>query len=268
MQTRFSAMLTAITDFVRDSFATEGGDTLDALRVGDLAVSIEEGPHAILACVVRGSAPYSVRAIFQSALESVHLQLGAELEAFNGDSAGFERARPIPRPASSRSIGKRGARAPIAVGWSVGVVLLLAVGVWAFLAARDRRRWAAYVDSLRAEPGIVVLASERRGGRFFVGGLRDPLARDPATLVASTGLNPGSIDSRWEPYQGLHPPFIAARARDLLRPPPTVTLAYDNGVLTASGAASERWILDSERIAPAIAGVRRFDTRERHLLSS
>ena len=76
---QISAMLTAITDFVRDSFATEAGDTLDALRVGDLAVSVEEGPHAILACVVRGSVPYSVRSVFQNALESVHMQLGAEL---------------------------------------------------------------------------------------------------------------------------------------------------------------------------------------------
>ena len=256
---QISAMLTAITDFVRDSFATEGGDTLDALRVGDLAVSVEEGPRAILACVVRGSVPYSVRSIFQNALESVHLQLGPELEAFKGDSAGFERARPILETClvtQYRGTERRGSYRR----WvAVGVVLLLAVGVWAFLAARDRRRWTAYVDRLRAEPGVVVLASERRGGKFFVGGLRDPLARDPATLVASTGLDPGSIDSRWEPYQALHPPFVAARARDLLRPPTTVTLAYDNGVLTASGAAPERWILESERIAPAIAGVRRFE---------
>ena len=256
---QISAMLTAITDFVRDSFATEAGDTLDALRVGDLSVSIEEGPRAILACVVRGSVPYSVRSVFQNALESVHLQLGPELEAFKGDSAGFERARPILETClvtQYRGAARKGSYRRWVV---VGAVLLLAVGVWAFLAARDRRRWTAYVDRLRAEPGVVVLASERRGGKFFVGGLRDPLARDPATLVASTGLDPRSIDSRWEPYQALHPPFVAARARDLLRPPATVTLAYDNGVLTASGAASERWILESERIAPAIAGVRRFE---------
>jgi outer membrane protein OmpA-like peptidoglycan-associated protein len=51
---------------------------------------------------------------------------------------------------------------------------------------------------------------------------------------------------------------VTARARDLLRPPATVTLGYDNGVLTASGEASARWLAESGRIAPAIAGVRRF----------
>src|SRR6188472_787698 len=44
-----SAMLTAIRDFVRDSFKTSDGDTLDALRVGELSVIVEQGPHALLA---------------------------------------------------------------------------------------------------------------------------------------------------------------------------------------------------------------------------
>ena len=256
---QISAMLTAIRDFVHDSFATAGGDTLDALRLGDLCVSVEQGPHAILACVVRGSVPYAVSTVFQSALESVHLQLGAELEAFAGDAAPFERARPILETCLVTQY-RRPTGAVRYRRWIVAAALvLLALGGWAMWTIRDWRRWGAYLDRLRAEPGIVVLASDRRDGRFFVAGLRDPLARDPASLIASTGLAPASVASRWEPYQGLYPPFVVARARDLLRPPAAVTLAYDNGVLTASGPAPERWIVDSERIAPAIAGVRRFE---------
>jgi outer membrane protein OmpA-like peptidoglycan-associated protein len=256
---QISAMLTAIRDFVRDSFATAGGETLDALRVGDLVVSIDQGPYAILACVVRGSVPYSVRTLFVTALESVHLQLGAELEAFAGDATAFERARPILETCLVTQF-RQSERVGSYRRWVIAAALvLLALGVWTAWTVRDRRRWAAYLDRLRAEPGIVVLASDRRDGKFFVAGLRDPLARDPATLVAATGLAPGSVASRWEPYQGLYPPFVTARAQDLLRPPPTVTLAYDNGVLTARGPAPERWIVDSERMAPAIAGVRRFE---------
>jgi outer membrane protein OmpA-like peptidoglycan-associated protein len=207
---------------------------------------------------VRGNLPYAVRTQFQNALESVHLQFGRELEAFTGDSAVFERARPILETCLVTEF-RRPARAGSYRRWVIAAsVVLLAVGVWAGLAVRDQRRWTAYLERLRAEPGIVVLASDRRFGKFFVAGLRDPLARDPATLVASTGLGPESVESRWEPYQSLYPDFVTARARDLLRPPASVTLAYDNGALTASGEAPERWIVDSERIAPAIAGVRRF----------
>ena len=101
-----SAMLTAIRDFVRDSFKTTDGDTLDALRVGDLSVIVEQGPHALLAGVVRGTAPRSLQSTFQNALERIHFQLGVELQAFTGDSAPFERARPRWKPASSRSSGR------------------------------------------------------------------------------------------------------------------------------------------------------------------
>jgi OOP family OmpA-OmpF porin len=255
---QISAMLTAIRDFVRDSFATARGETLDALRIGDLAVLVEQGPHAILACLVRGTVPYEVRATFQGALESVHLQLGAELEAFTGDSSPFEAARPILETCLITQY-RRPARAGSYRGWAAaGALLLLLAGLWALLAVRERRRWDASLDRLRAEPGLVVLASGFRDGRFFVAGLRDPLARDPESLLAA-GLPRGSVVSRWEPYQALHPPFVTARARDLLRPPPDVHLAYDGGVLTASGPAPERWIVDSGRLAPAIAGVRRFE---------
>ena len=49
-----------------------------------------------------------------------------------------------------------------------------------------------------------------------------------------------------------------ARATDLLHPPDGVTLAFREGTLTSSGTAPEQWIGDSERIAPALAGVRQF----------
>jgi OOP family OmpA-OmpF porin len=56
----------------------------------------------------------------------------------------------------------------------------------------------------------------------------------------------------------LHPPFVTARAALLLRPPGGVTLTFDDGRLTASGVVSQRWIDESARVAPAIAGVREF----------
>jgi OOP family OmpA-OmpF porin len=253
-----SAMLTAIQDFVRDSFRAGAGDTLDALRVGDLVVTVERGPYAILAAVVRGTAPHSLRRVFEDALEASHRQLGPEFRSFRGDATPFERARPIlenclvaefresPSPPSYRR-------------WLVAaVVVALLGGAWLFLTLRDRQRWNTYVERLRAEPGLVVLSAGRQSGKFFVAGLRDPLALDPATLLASSGVNPDSIDSRWEPYQALQPSFVMARATDLLRPPDGVTFSYRDGLLIARGQAPARWIADSERIAPAIAGVRRF----------
>ena len=111
----------------------------------------------------------------------------------------------------------------------------------------------------------MVLASGRRDGAYFVTGLRDPLARDPRRSSPRANIAPGAVREPLGAYQALHPPFVLARAALLLRPPRGVSLTYEHGVLTATGAAPQQWIVETERLAPAIAGVRQFafDRRER-----
>ncbi|MGH9383016.1 MAG: OmpA family protein, partial [Vicinamibacterales bacterium] len=255
---QISAMLTAIRDFVRDSFRTGAGDTLDALRVGELTVIVEPGPRAFLAGVVHGTPPRDLQSVFQDALERIHRQAGRELQSFQGDSSPFEHVRhqlELCLVSQFREHGPKSLRG-LAIG---AAVVLSVVGIWAGLGLRERQRWNTYLDRLREEPGIVVTSSGRRGGRYYIAGLRDSLAVDPATLVASSNLSIDDIDARWELYQSLAPKFVTARARDLLRPPSGVSLDYRDGVLRASGPASERWIVESERLAPAIGGVRHFE---------
>jgi outer membrane protein OmpA-like peptidoglycan-associated protein len=255
---QISAMLTAITDFARDSFHVGQSDTLQSMRIGDLAVSIVQGPHAILAAVVRGSIPPPVRASFESALESVHRQFGPALQAFSGDASPFEPARPLLEACLVSQRRRKEAR-PSYRGWAVAAAaVVVAVAAWFYFDWRERQRWNAYLERVTAEPGVVLLASGTRDGAYFVTGLRDPLARDPQEVVAAADIAPESVRSRWEPYQALHPPFVTARAGLLLRPPQGVTLTYDQGILTAAGSAPQQWIDDSERLAPAIAGVRQF----------
>ncbi len=254
-----SAMLTAIRDFARDTIkGVSSGDGLDAVRIGDFWLWIEQGPHAILAGVVRGAAPPSVRETFQVALESVHRQFTPELKAFRGDDAPFERARPLLDACLASELRERPRPRSYRRWLAVGALILLALGLGAFFTVRERLRWNAYLERLRTQPGIVIVSSGRRDGKFFVAGLRDPLAEDPAALAASSLFTPDAVESRWEPYQALHAPFVTARARALLRPPATVALTFRDGVLTASGPASEEWLVDSERLAPAIGGVRQF----------
>lgn len=266
---QISAMLTAIRDFARDSFNVQGAESIESMRIGDLSVVVEQGPHAIVAAVVRGAIPADVRVRFQDALESIHRQFGPALQSFSGDAAVFADAAPI-LEACLVSQERARRRPPTYRRWAVATVLLVAaIGVWLFLDLRDRQRFDTYLQRLNAEPGIVVLSSGRRAGKFFVAGLRDPMAADPESLIPASLLSPASVTSRWEPYQALHPPFVAARAALLLRPPDGVSLAFDQGVLRASGPAPQRWIADTERLAPAIAGVRRFEfageTAERRL---
>ena len=67
-----SGMLTAIQDFVHDSFGAEKSDALDSMQVGELTVWIERGSQAVLAAVFRGNAPGELRRLMQDALDSIH----------------------------------------------------------------------------------------------------------------------------------------------------------------------------------------------------
>src|SRR6516165_5747663 len=84
-----SGMLSAIQDFVKDSFGATGGQGINRMNVGDLDVWIEEGPYAILACVIRGVAPRTLRDRMAEVLENIHRDYAEQLDRFEGDSAPF-----------------------------------------------------------------------------------------------------------------------------------------------------------------------------------
>jgi OOP family OmpA-OmpF porin len=253
-----SGMLTAIRDFARDSFRVSEDEALDQFRIGELSVWIEQGPHAILAAVIRGNAPVELRRRIQEAVEHVHARMADALVAFDGNAQPFEAVRPTLEGLIESSY-RTERRKTSPVLWLVAVGVLLLLGWWAYTAVAARSRWHAYLSALRSEPGIVVVSAERRDGKFVVDGLRDPLARDPSTLLAGSGMAADDIAANWELYQALDPPIVSRRARQLLRAPDTVDLRFADGVLTAGGSAPVEWIRESERTARFVPGVARYD---------
>lgn len=256
-----SAMLTAIQDFVHDSFATPQGDELETLQVGELTVWIERGPLAVLAAVIRGNAPQDLRLVLQETLERIHLQFGQALSAFQGDASPFEDTAPLLEDCleahydTGQDATSRRRITPLTV-----IVSLLVIGllVWGFFWLRDKRRWDGYVERLRNEPGIVVSESGTREGKRFLSGLRDPLARDPNSVMQEFQINPNDVVSHWETFQSLTPEFALSRAQSLLSPPATVKLSVKDGALVAEGFATHEWVTETRRAArflPGLAGI-------------
>jgi len=92
-----SGMLTAIQDFVHDSFG--GGEgTLESFRVGELGVWIEQGPSTVLAAVVRGNPPPELNMLLRTQLELIELQFDRQLSAFQGDPEPFQSADGLLEP--------------------------------------------------------------------------------------------------------------------------------------------------------------------------
>ncbi|HAV65270.1 MAG TPA: flagellar motor protein MotB [Verrucomicrobiales bacterium] len=255
-----SGMLTAIRDFARDSFQVSTAEALQTLQVGELNVWVEDGPQATVAAVIRGQAPLDFRTALQGAIEEIHALHGAQLEAFDGDAAPFETTRPILEPCLQIQFaeGTPGGKSP-ALPLLLLLLVLAPLAFWIAQSTVTGRRWSAFVEHLRSEPGIVVTTADRRDGQFVVGGLRDPLAIDPASLLEEFKLKPDKVSGQWEPYQALLPEFILKRSEALLQPPSEVSLEVQDGRLIIRGRAPGSWIAHALAQAPLLAGVHAID---------
>src|SRR5262249_25261560 len=75
--------------------------------------------------------------------------------------------------------------------------------------------------------------------------------------------DPEKIDVKhWESYQSSDKQFVEKRARQLLEPPDSAELKFENGVLTVHGVAPIEWVNDARRFARAIPGITAFDEKE------
>jgi OOP family OmpA-OmpF porin len=197
----------------------------------------------------------------EDALAHIHGEYWQALQAFEGDAGPFAGTRShLEACLQSRYEAEERRTSPLL--WGVLVVMLCGLGLWSFLVVRANQRWASYLEKLHAEPGIVVTAAEKRGGKYFIAGLRDPLAADPQQFLLQAQLSPQQVLSHWEPYLALDPTFILVRAKTVLEPPDTVDLRLDGEVLEATGAAPRQWIDDAQRLARVIPGVMHVRTEQ------
>jgi outer membrane protein OmpA-like peptidoglycan-associated protein len=257
-----SGMLTAIQDFVHDSFNSPEEEQLETMEVGELTVWIEQGPLAIIAAVIRGTAPQELRPVFQEALETIHLQFRPALMDFSGDASELEATRPLLEDCLQTQLDQeKQSSAPARIPRTIMVIaglIVLALLAWGFLAWRDSRRWNAYIERVKREPGVVVTDTGTRDGKYFISGLRDPLARDPQAFLAEARVDPEDVVSRFEPFQAMSPEFVLARASRLLEPPQTVNLKFNNGLLEAEGFATLQWVTEMRRVVRFVPGVIQF----------
>jgi len=89
-----SAMLTAIQDFVNDSFSAKEDSSLQNLDMGELTIWIEQGPRTVLASVIRGNPPSELRTVLKEILENIEFEYNMALEGFKGDASPFEPCKP------------------------------------------------------------------------------------------------------------------------------------------------------------------------------
>jgi outer membrane protein OmpA-like peptidoglycan-associated protein len=240
---------------VASAVAMQDPSLVSGMNVGDLDVWIEEGPYAILACVIRGIAPRELRDRMAEVLENVHREYSAQLDHFDGDTAPFLKVNG--ELSRCLELRYREDSKPKSFGfvYATAALLFLLVAAWLGWRAVQYARWDRLVNSLREQPGFVITSFGREHGRFVVRGMRDPLAGDPAQLIMASDVNPADGDFHWGGYYALDDGIVQQRAKSILSPPSTAILTVKSGVLQVSGAASIDWVKDIQSRALLVPGI-------------
>ena len=261
-----SSMLTAIQDFVHDSFSVARDQELDRLEVGDFQVWIERGPRAAVAAVIRGSAPRRLRTLLAETTGNIHAQMRDSLERFDGDSAPFEPVRPLLENCLKQEFQHpkkaRGLQPSTII--TLAVVGLLVTGFF-WLRWRDGQRWRGYLAAVDSTPGLVAVDEGKSWGVRRALVLRDPLAAAPETLLAANDLDNDDVELRIRPFFSTDPEITALRARAALNAPDSVQMVVANNELRLSGSAPSAWIrrvADETAVVPGVSAIRVDEVRD------
>ncbi|MGX5173002.1 OmpA family protein [Aliikangiella sp. IMCC44653] len=167
-----SAMLTAITDFVSDSFNSQD-QNLNVIQFGDLSILISSGPLAILALVVRGTPPTKIQQSMDVALEELHQDYATSLNQFEGDTAEFK--------SSSTSLRKLLVAKHKAIKQSkpwLAIALISALfltgGYFSWQKWQIQQQAKKAVQYINQSAGYQVINYTIKGNQLFVEALRSP----------------------------------------------------------------------------------------------
>ncbi len=254
-----SGMLTAIQDFVRDSFGGTQSDSLESFRVGELTVWVEQGSKAILAGVVRGTPPLELHEVFLQVLETIQIEFPDELNIVSGDQRQFEGTRSYLEDCLQAQFeGPSSKSSPFLLCIFILLIVgLLTWGIWIYL---DHQQWRTFFLQAEKEPGIIVTSIDESNGTLIVNGLRDPLSVEPTDLAIQAGLDIESIQFHLEPYYSVSSHFLELRVRSRLQPPESVSLSVENTILVVTGEASHQWVSQLRSLEHIVPGVTNIDT--------
>ncbi len=258
-----ASMLSALDAFAREALESAPGVHLRQLAIGDLTLQLNWDANIAVVAVTRGAAPMQLSELLRETRERVYLAHREDLATFMSDVTPFARARPTLEECLGEQLREPPHRAHIVLAAFTALVLLAGLAYVVMTRAKEaaqQHRLAQYRTALASEPGIKLMSAEHTQGRYRLAGLFDPLATDPAAVLAQRGLPPAELS--FSPFESLDPVLVERKVRSALQPPAGVELTLMADVVHLAGEAPAAWIEHASLIAHALPGVARVDVQE------
>lgn len=261
-----SAMLTAIQDFVRDSFGAYEQTDLNTVQIGGRTVWVLYGPRYMLASVFFGAPDAELRTDFHTANEAVHRLLG-DSEVLQGtvreDLTTQINALLSPLLTSDSRLGKPSGNDSLsrfAKPLFAFIVVLTLLFTWHLIGNyKKQSKLNALIHTLSAIPGVVVLDQAEVIGQHRVRLLKDPSVKLPDDLLSAAGLSEKLVSLYVQSFQSSDEAVLLEKIRRHLKAPNSISLAWENGVLQISGYASKEWVRRIMALPFTWLGVERVD---------
>ncbi len=91
-----SSMLTAVKEFVKDSFGSQNEEgELDELQYGNMRIIIEYGKDLYMAVLVKGQESKALRPTMKKILRLIHRKYTRAFDTWDGDLARFKGCEPL-----------------------------------------------------------------------------------------------------------------------------------------------------------------------------
>lgn len=252
-----AAMLTAIRDFVKDSFNVGDGQ-LEEVEIGGRVVWVIPGAHYSFAAVVHGTPPVQLRDELEQLLVSLADTHHKLLSEFDGNRelvsvVAAEMQATVDASLSSDVPAEEDDAKPKS-RWRIWLALLVAFslsGYWGFRSWEQRQEIAAAKSQLTSRADVLVTQWQFSDGKLQAAGLYDPALGE---LLVDEYLSGGWAKSaRWEflPYRSALPAVLVAEKRAQWAVPQNVSLVNEGGVWRVLGVAPIAWAMNMRSLAGA-----------------
>ncbi|MDR3163448.1 MAG: hypothetical protein LBT81_06300 [Helicobacteraceae bacterium] len=257
-----SAMLTAISDFVRDCFSGEKSDNLESLRMGQFNIVIEAQRDVYLACVIRGNPPIDFGARVRNTLDHLVSEFRPQINAFQGDVSIFNQSIRYLEALLDERFVSESKRFPTwgkEVAIALAFLLLSFAGYQTWQSLKSGWHIEEAVSKLNSEPGITVMSADKIDNNWRMTMLRDDLSVNPERVIEG---NPEADNILFQitPFVSLEKEIIIRRIKNAIALPASVEMSFDDGVLTLHGTASLIWIDNTRKVLQNLPGIRWIDT--------
>lgn len=259
-----SGMLTAIQDFIKDSFDVDHDDNLRQMRLGELTVQMEHGPRAVIACVIRGHVPNYFNDLLSDTLEEIHQNFGQEFEGYNGDTAAFSRSESWLRSCLTKQEQRTATKKSSPKLLSIIIATLLGLAAFSFYQNyQKQQQWETVLNELEQAPGLVILDKAQTYNGYKIDALIDPLADDPKKIIQQHDITRDITTLNLTPYLSMDQEMLSRRAKQKLIPPDGVlSTLHDDAILYIRGTAHETWVDQLNQNWRFVAGLKGINTEQ------